>query len=83
MLSLLILTACNLTAPDVNPSPEILITDTSIPDIAPTATASLTPSITPTREIADVPVIVASPLPTEDEPCTCYQRNARSDSGTL
>ena len=67
MLALLILTACNLTDPDVNPSPEILITDTSTPDIAPTATASITPSITPTREIADVPVIVASPLPTEDD----------------
>lgn len=66
-LSLLILTACNLTTPDIEPSPEILITDTSTPDVVPSATASLTPSITPTREIVDVPVIVASPLPTEND----------------
>lgn len=67
VLSLLILTACNLTTPDVQPSPEILITDTSTPDVAPSATASLTPSITPDREIVDVPVVVASALPTDDD----------------
>ena len=65
-LSLLLLTACNLNSPDVEPSPEILITDTPTIAVSPSPTASLTPSITPTIEIDDVPVIVASPLPTQD-----------------
>lgn len=65
-LSLLLLTACNLNVPDVEPSPEILITDTPTMAVSPLPTASLTPSMTPTNEVPDVPVVVASPLPTQD-----------------
>ncbi|MGB7341508.1 MAG: LysM domain-containing protein [Phototrophicaceae bacterium] len=61
-----VLSACNISVPDDNPAPEILITETPTLAISPSPSPSLTASVTPTQEISDVPVIVASQLPTQD-----------------
>lgn len=66
-LFLFILTACNLTAPEINPSPEVLITNTPTVDVEPSLSPSLTPSATPTLEVVDVPVIVATQIPTQND----------------
>lgn len=65
-LLVLILTACNLSTPDINPSPEVLLSETPTLEASALPSPSLTPSVTPTLEVNDVPVIVASPLPTRD-----------------
>lgn len=64
-LFVLLLTACNLTVPDNEP--EILITETPTLSASTSPTPSLTPSITSTSQIVDVPVIVASQIPTRDD----------------
>ncbi|MGJ3238950.1 MAG: LysM peptidoglycan-binding domain-containing protein [Anaerolineae bacterium] len=64
-LIILGLTACNIAVPDVSPSPEILISDT--PTLENTPTNMPTSSPTATEPMIDVPVIVASPLPTQDD----------------
>jgi hypothetical protein len=67
LLLLFGLAACNINTPDITPTAEILISDTPTSEIASTPTPGITPSLTATREIADVPVIVASPLPTQSD----------------
>lgn len=67
VLLVFMLTACNIAVPDVTPTPEILISETAAPDNQATLTPSLTPSITTTLAVNDVPVVVASPIPTEDD----------------
>lgn len=60
----LILAACNLNAPNVTPTAAILLTDTPTQATLPSPTPSLTPLATPTETVVEVPVQVASPLPT-------------------
>lgn len=68
---IILLAACNIAVPqDFTPTPEILISDTPTPDVTdtPTLTPSATPSVTPTlQEVVDVPVIVATPMPTQPD----------------
>lgn len=66
-IAALIISACNISVPNVTPTPEILISETATlePSISPTA--STTPTGTPTQVIDAVPVVVASPLPTQNE----------------
>lgn len=67
ILLAVVISACNIEAPDVNtPTPEILISETPTDMASPSPTASTTPSVTPTADVDAVPVVVASPLPTRD-----------------
>ncbi|MEL6306499.1 MAG: hypothetical protein AAFQ52_00070 [Chloroflexota bacterium] len=67
ILLAVIISACNIDAPDVNtPTPEILISETPTDMVSPSPTASPTSSVTPTADVDTVPVVVASPLPTQD-----------------
>jgi hypothetical protein len=59
------LAACNINTPDMTPTAEILISDTPTSEVVSSATPSITPSVTATREVVDVPVIVASQIPTQ------------------
>lgn len=61
-----LLSACNIAVPDITPTPEILITETLTLQVSPSSTTSPIVSPTITQEIVDVPVIVASPLPTQN-----------------
>ncbi len=61
----LLLAACNLNAPDITPTPEILISDT--PTLSPSPTVSATPTRTPTQEQVEVPVVISTPVPTEPD----------------
>src|SRR5689334_24994961 len=65
MLLIFGLAACNINTPDVTPTAEILISDTPTSEVVSSATPSITPSLTATREVVDVPVVVASPLPSQ------------------
>ncbi|MEO1166047.1 MAG: hypothetical protein AAFV98_19850, partial [Chloroflexota bacterium] len=67
ILLAVMISACNIDAPDVNtPTPEILISETPTDMVSPSPTPSMTPSVTPTADVDAVPVVVASPLPTQD-----------------
>jgi hypothetical protein len=61
----LIVAACNMNNPNVSPTAEILISDTPTLAVSPSATASATPSVTATQAIVEVPVLVASPIPSQ------------------
>lgn len=58
-----ILAACNITNPDVTPTPEVLITETPTLESSPTPSLTPTASLTPTQEIA--PIVIASLVPTQ------------------
>jgi len=60
-----VLAACNIDAPEITPTPEVLISET--PTLSPTATVSATPTQTATQEQVDVPVVISTPVPTEPE----------------
>lgn len=61
----MLLTACNITTPNITPTPEILVTDTATAEIVLSPIASATVSQTPTSEV-DIPVMVSTPFPTQD-----------------
>lgn len=63
---MLILTACNLNISNVTPTPEVLRTNTATPQIVLSSTPNQTALPTPTSEVIEIPVVVASPLPTQD-----------------
>ncbi|MCA9914505.1 MAG: LysM peptidoglycan-binding domain-containing protein, partial [Anaerolineae bacterium] len=65
LLTGLLLAACNLNAPEITPTPEILISDT--PTLSPSPTVSATPTRTPTQEQVEVPVVISTPVPTEPD----------------
>jgi hypothetical protein len=60
-----LLAACNIDAPQITPTPEILISET--PTISATPTVSATPSQTATQEQVEIPVVVSTPVPTEPD----------------
>lgn len=63
-----LLTACNISTPDnLEPTVEVLITNTPTQAVSDTPTPSLTPSSTPTpQDVVDIPVIVATPVPIDN-----------------
>jgi hypothetical protein len=65
LLMVMMIAACNISTPDITPTAEILISDTPTPETSPSATSSPTPSVTATEAVVEVPVQIASPLPTQ------------------
>lgn len=63
----ILLAACNISTPNVTPTPEVLLSDTPTPQQTATPTITLSPmaspTITPNNDI--VPVLVATALPTQ------------------
>src|SRR5262245_6323495 len=60
------LAACNITTPpNVTPTAEILISDTPTLDVSPSPSPSPSPSLTATDAVVEVPVLIASPLPSQ------------------
>lgn len=60
-----VLAACNIATPNATPTVEILISDTPTLAVSPSPTPSSTPSMTATQSIVEVPVLIATPLPTQ------------------
>jgi hypothetical protein len=60
------LAACNIaTPPNVTPTAEILISDTPTLAVSPSLSPSPSPSLTATDAVVEVPVLIASPLPSQ------------------
>jgi hypothetical protein len=61
-----VLAACNIaTPPNVTPTAEILISDTPTLAVTPSPSPSATLPVTPTDAVVEVPVQIASPLPSQ------------------
>jgi hypothetical protein len=72
LLLLSILTACNLNAPppelELDASPALRLSDTPTQSVSRTPSPMVLPSPSATRpQVVDVPILIASPLPTEPD----------------